>query len=167
MHKLNKETSEHCKRVSYLAYQTAMAYGLNERICKDIRLAGLLHDIGKMKIPLEILEKPGKLTDSEYCVIKQHPEIGASIIGSMESASVKEMVLYHHENVDGSGYYGLIDEDIPIGAKIIHICDVFDAMISKRCYKEEMDQKAVIEWMKSQNRRMFDKEILKSFYELM
>lgn len=150
MHTLNQETVDHCKRVSILAYQTAVACGFSNKMCNEIWLAGFLHDIGKQGIPLEILEKPGKLTDEEYKLIKTHPPLGADILAKITSKSIIEMVLYHHENENGTGYYSLSKDKIPAGAKIIHICDVFDAMTNKRCYKQSMDQKEVLKWMSSQ-----------------
>lgn len=163
MHVLNKETSEHCIRVSKMAYHTALACKLDYKICDEIRTAGLLHDVGKMKISSDILEKPGKLTDEEYSIVKMHAEYGAEILEKKTSDRIRSIILYHHENEDGTGYYNLANKDIPVGAKIIHVCDVYDALVYKRCYKQSIDHNEVLNWMKQKVGTMFDPKCFEAF----
>lgn len=110
--------------------------GLREEITDKIHIAAHLHDIGKIGIPDAILNKDEKLSESEWEVIKTHPQIGADILSkSAHLAEMKDIILYHHERFDGRGYpAGLKEEKIPLGARIIAICDSIDAMTSTRVY---------------------------------
>ena len=133
-------TANHSERVMAYSELIARTLGLSESSITLITHAALLHDIGKMGIVDSVLGKPGKLTDEEFEIIKQHPVIGARIL--MQSNYTHEMVqivLHHHERYDGRGYpEGLKGEDIPIGARVIAIADSIDAMTSKRVYRDAM-----------------------------
>ncbi len=133
-------TANHSERVKAYSELIARSLGLSESSITLITHAALLHDIGKMGIVDSVLGKPGKLTDEEFEIIKQHPVIGARIL--MQSNYTHEMVqivLHHHERYDGRGYpEGLKGEDIPIGARVIAIADSIDAMTSKRVYRDAM-----------------------------
>ena len=133
-------TANHSERVKAYSELIARSLGLSESSIMLITHAALLHDIGKMGISDSVLGKPGKLTEEEFEIIKQHPVIGARIL--MQSNYTHEMVqivLHHHERYDGRGYpEGLKGEDIPIGARVIAIADSIDAMTSKRVYRDAM-----------------------------
>jgi diguanylate cyclase (GGDEF)-like protein/PAS domain S-box-containing protein len=127
----------HTERVSQYSEAIAKAMGLSEQAVNDIKSAGVLHDIGKIIIPPEILNKPGRLTDEEYAIVKRHSETGYQILKSSdEYAKLAEYVLYHHERWDGSGYpQGLKGEEIPLQSRIISVADAYEAMTAIRPYQ--------------------------------
>ncbi len=133
-------TQGHSERVAKLAYEIAKILGISESACQEIYLAGLLHDLGKIGVPDHILHKAGALTDEEFAVIKQHPEIGHRIIERLGKLHfVLPGVLHHHERWDGKGYpHGLKQESIPLMARILAVADSFDAMTSSRPYRGAM-----------------------------
>jgi len=130
-------TSGHQKRVSKLAFAIAWELGLPERVIERIKIAALVHDIGKISIPTEILNKPAKLPEIGFALIKNHSQIGHDILMNINFPwAVEEIVLQHHERIDGSGYpRGLKDDEILIEAKIIAVADVVEAMSSHRPYR--------------------------------
>ncbi len=130
-------TSGHQRRVTQLAYAIGKEMGLSKKVIAGIRVAGSLHDIGKMYIPGEILTKPGKLTEIEFDMIRTHPEAGYSIVKMIEFPwPVAPIVLQHHERMDGSGYpAGLMAKDILLEARILGVADVVEAMASHRPYR--------------------------------
>ncbi len=129
-------TKGHIQRVTSYAYSIGLTMGLNERELKTLKIGALLHDIGKVAIPDAILTKKGPLTMEEMEVIKRHPTLGYRIckpLATMKEAL--EIILYHHERWDGTGYpKGLKGEEIPLLARIVAVADVFDAITSKRIY---------------------------------
>lgn len=133
-------TQGHSERVAKLGYEIAKILGISESACQEIYLAGLLHDLGKIGVPDHILHKAGALTDEEFSVIKQHPEIGHRIIERLGKLHfVLPGVLHHHERWDGKGYpHGLKQESIPLMARILAVADSFDAMTSSRPYRGAM-----------------------------
>jgi len=130
-------TAGHQQRVAELACALAKEMSLSEKQIEGIRIAGLLHDIGKINIPSEILSKPGRLTEIEFSLIKNHPQVSYDILKGIEFPwYVDKIVLQHHERLDGSGYpAGLGREDILIEAKILAVADVVEAMSSHRPYR--------------------------------
>ncbi|TET77171.1 MAG: HD domain-containing protein [Candidatus Cloacimonadota bacterium] len=130
-------TAGHQQRVAELACALAKEMNLSEKQIEGIRIAGLLHDIGKINIPSEILSKPGRLTEIEFSLIKNHPQVSYDILKGIEFPwYVDKIVLQHHERLDGSGYpAGLGKEDILIEAKILGVADVVEAMSSHRPYR--------------------------------
>jgi hypothetical protein len=130
-------TSGHQARVAQLAKEIARQMGLPEEQIEAIHLAGLVHDLGKIRIPAEILSKPSRLNDIEYSLIKMHPQAGYDILKGVDfSWPIAEMVLQHHERMDGSGYpQGLKGEEILPGARILVVADVVEAMSSHRPYR--------------------------------
>lgn len=135
------DTSAHAMRMVTMAKETARMLGCSEEEVHLVRLAALLHDIGKVGIPHEILHKPGPLTDDEWSVMRRHPKIGRQILaqagGKFELLS--HIVVAHHERWDGKGYpYGLKEESIPLGARILTVADSFDAMTSDRPYRKAL-----------------------------
>lgn len=130
-------TSGHSERVGLLTQLTGRELGVADAVLQDFEWAGLLHDVGKIGVPEEILRKPGKLTDEEFAQVKKHPEMGYEILKPIARfQAVLDGVLYHHENPDGTGYpRGLKGDAIPFVARIIHVVDVFDALSSTRSYR--------------------------------
>ncbi|HEX5392822.1 MAG TPA: HD-GYP domain-containing protein [Rhodocyclaceae bacterium] len=134
----NEYTYMHSVAVCALMVALARQLGLDEKQTREAGLAGLLHDLGKMMIPAEILDKPGKLTDEEFGVIKSHPEEGYKLLleGRNVSEAVMDVCIHHHEKVDGTGYpHRLTDDQISLFAKMGAVCDVYDAITSDRPYK--------------------------------
>lgn len=124
----------HSVAVCALMLSLAHQLGLDEEQAMLAGMAGLMHDLGKAAIPLEVLNKPGKLSDAEFTLMKQHPEAGARLLRLGGAApQVHDVALLHHEKVDGSGYpQGLVGENIPLLARMGAICDVYDAVTSER-----------------------------------
>lgn len=131
-------TAGHSKRVSDMALRVCEVMNLNKDETEEIHIAAHLHDIGKIGVPDAVLNKNNKLTPKEWEAMKKHSKIGADILSkSHQLNELKEIVLYHHERFDGGGYpEGLKSNKIPIGARIIAICDSIDAMTSTRSYRK-------------------------------
>lgn len=151
-------TAGHQSRVSNLALAIAQDMGLDADTCTGIKLAGLIHDIGKMQVPIELLTKPTQLNDLEMSLIRMHPEVGYNIIKEIPFPwPVAETVRQHHERLDGSGYpRGLKGDDILIGAKILAVADMMEAMSSHRPYRPAKGIDAAIEELKSQRGAILD-----------
>lgn len=134
-------TAGHSQRVSDMALKICQLIGLKERDTEKIHMAAHLHDIGKIGVPDSVLKKEGRLTDEEFECMKKHTIIGAEILGKSTLLSeLSEIVLLHHERYDGKGYpTGRAGNEIPVGARIIAICDSIDAMTSNRCYRKAFD----------------------------
>ena len=145
-----------------------MAQGSKKRILNLLKLISELHDIGKIAIDDSILNKPGKLNDKEWEVIKKHPEIGYRILSATpEYSKIAQDILSHHERYDGKGYpRGLKGDEIPVRAKIIAIADAFDAMISDRPYRKAMTSSEAIEEIKRNTGTQFDPTVAKIFIDL-
>ncbi|MBQ8176148.1 MAG: HD-GYP domain-containing protein [Oscillospiraceae bacterium] len=133
-------TGKHSERVSDMACFISELMGMSEPETQEIHIAGHLHDIGKIGIPDRVLLKEGKLDDEEWKLMKKHPEIGADILSkSSHFARLAAIVLHHHERWDGKGYpFGARGTEIPLGARIIAVCDSIDAMASKRAYRNAL-----------------------------
>lgn len=158
-------TYMHSVAVSALMIALAKELDLDEELVEYAGRAGLLHDIGKMKVPDKILNKPDKLTSEEFAVIRKHPELGAELLQSMKAipAPVIEACLHHHEKVDGSGYPGRQKEnDISLLSRMAAICDVYDAITSDRPYKKGWGPAESIHRMASWKGH-FDKRIFQAF----
>ena len=133
-------TFMHCERVAVYAVEIAREMGFGESRVATVRLGAALHDIGKTRVPAAILHKTGRLTPEEFEIVKQHPAWGLEILETVECPDeVREMVRFHHEKHDGTGYPdGLKGDQIPIPAAIICIADVYDALTTKRCYRSAL-----------------------------
>lgn len=158
-------TFTHSNNVAYYATELGKALGLNADMIEIIRQAALLHDVGKIGISEAILNKPGKLTDDEYEIIKGHVEASIGIIRHLPSLDyVIPAVIGHHERYDGRGYPRRIaGEDIPLTARILCIADSFDAMTSARCYKKALPLDKVITIFKEESGRQFDPKLADLF----
>ena len=163
----SKETGNHVKRVSEYAYLLAKKIGISEKEAKIIKSAAPMHDIGKIGIPDSILNKNGKLTNEEYEIMKNHSKIGYEMLSNSkrELLQASACIAYeHHEKWDGSGYpRGLKGEDIHIYGRIIAISDVFDALISKRCYKKAWEIEDVKKYFHDESGKQFDPFLTSTF----
>jgi diguanylate cyclase (GGDEF)-like protein/PAS domain S-box-containing protein len=155
----------HSKRVSALCESIAKAYGLSDDETRELRVAGELHDIGKIAIDSIILNKTEKLTDEEWKEIKAHPETGYRLLGSsLEYHSIAGCVLEHHERWDGRGYpAGLAGESIEWKARVIALADAYDAMTSERPYRKAMTDAEAVAEIKDMAGKQFDPDIVKTF----
>jgi len=163
----SKETINHVKRVGIFSGKLARLYGLDANKVFLIKNAAPLHDVGKIGIPETILQKPGKLTNEEFEIIKKHTLIGYELLKNSKLPILKTAALIakeHHENYDGSGYpFGLKCEDISIEGRIIALTDVFDALSSKRCYKKAWEIDRVIKFIKENKAKKFDPNLVDLF----
>jgi putative nucleotidyltransferase with HDIG domain len=134
----------HCRRVSLYAVRLATQYGLPTSTIETIRVGALLHDLGKLEVPERILEKPGRLTEREWARLRNHPEAGLALVQRLGfDEAVAEIVLYHHERIDGSGYPdSLAAEAIPWAVRIVSVMDAFDALTSPRAYRAALSLEA-------------------------
>lgn len=163
-----EETVEHSDRIEEYSINICKALGIGRASdIDDIRLLAKVHDIGKITIPDKILNKPGKLTDEEFEVIKKHPEAGYKIIKNItDSDFVCEAVLSHHERFDGTGYpQGLKGKQIPLFARIITVADAFDAMTTDRVYHKAISKEEAIEEIVRCSGTHFDPEIVQAFLQ--
>jgi len=163
------ETERHIERIAKLSFEVGKNLKLPNDILDDLVLASSLHDIGKIAIPITILEKPGKLDDNEWNIIKEHPRIGYRIALSVDEFShVSKYILYHHEKYDGSGYpEGLKGKNIPLISRIISVTDSFDVMTNERPYKKAMKQSKAVEELIRCSGTQFDPKIVKAFIEIL
>jgi diguanylate cyclase (GGDEF)-like protein len=150
------------------AVELALGLGLPEGEIERIRVASLLHDLGKLAIPEEILTKPGELNDPEWRIVSEHPKIGQVILeqaGALRDAAT--IVLHHHEWFDGRGYpHGLAGEEIPVGARIVAIADAYEAMVAGRPYRQAISHQAAIQELRRHGGMQFDPHLVEAFAEL-
>lgn len=160
-------TFKHSVDVAAIAMIIARKYGMDDEAVYEIGVAGLLHDVGKSKIPNEILNKAGRLTDEEFAFMKQHSLFGFEIVKDKEelSDSIKMGVLQHHEKINGMGYpQGVTADKINIYAKILAVADVYDALVTERPYKKAFSQSDAIEIIMSMTDEL-DIQVMRSFLE--
>lgn len=161
-------TYTHSVNVDILSVILGVACGLRDDELRKLSQAALLHDIGKTCVPIEIINKPGRLTEEEFAEVKKHPYYGYNMLRDNYDVSsvARNAILSHHENEDGSGYpRGLTSEKIHLFAKIIHVADVYDALTTKRVYKDAMNPADALEYLMGNAERMFDKELVAIFLE--
>lgn len=160
-------TYKHCLRVAMLATSVAYQLQLSKGDTKDVIISALLHDIGKSGIDHDIIIKPSKLTDAEFAEIKRHPFMGYNVLknsGSAFNANIMSGVLFHHEKYDGSGYpTGLQGRDIPLIARILAVCDVFDALTSNRPYRKPWSVAEAEEYILGSCGTHFDFDVTSAF----
>ncbi|QSO54430.1 HD domain-containing protein [Alicyclobacillus curvatus] len=162
-------TNGHCERVAKMAVTIGKELHLSTTQLLYLEWAALIHDIGKIGVPEDILNKTDKLTDAEFAVIKRHPNLGAWALKASEVGQhMRDGVLHHHERWDGKGYpYGQSGENIPLQGRIIAVPDVWDAITSERSYRKEMAREDSIQMMKDGRGTQFDPEILDIFLRLL
>ncbi len=156
-------TERHTRRVALLAVQVGEALGLSKRRLRTLAIGGLVHDIGKLSVPDAILRKPGALDDEEYAVVKQHPESGHKLLGELGgfSDAVRRLVLDHHERLDGRGYpRGLAGDEIDLDTRILTVCDVYDALISKRVYRSAWSHDQAMAFLRRELGTAFDARVV-------
>ena len=192
-----KETGAHVNRVGGIACELYEAWAWKNNVLKTdilknrdiLRMAAMLHDVGKVAISDQILKKPGKLTPEEYEIMKMHTVKGAELLGDTESEmeqAALEVAMHHHENWDGTGYPGLFDferkelmldengrtrplngDTIPLFARIVAIADVYDALCSRRVYKEAWDSSDVLAEMQTLTGKKFDPNLMEIFFAIL
>ena len=162
-------TNGHSSRVAKYSREIAKRAGYEGKKLEDIYVMGLLHDVGKIGIPDAVINKPAKLTDEEYDIIRNHPVLGAKILGSIkEMPTLANGARWHHERYDGKGYPdGLSGTDIPEEARIIAVADSYDAMTSYRSYRKPMDQEVVREELDKGMGTQFDAKFAKIMLAMM
>lgn len=158
-------TKGHSVRVARYSQEIAERMGLGEKTRHRLHMAALLHDIGKIGVPDSVLLKEERLTDSEYAVMKRHPEIGAHMLSNVESlADVLPVIRHHHERHDGKGYPdGLVGEAIPMLSRIISVADTYDAMTSTRPYRKALTQEEACAELRSFRNQQWDGEMVEAF----
>jgi HD-GYP domain-containing protein (c-di-GMP phosphodiesterase class II) len=161
----DEDTGRHVRRIQKLTTGVARSLGFNERDAESLGHAAILHDVGKIHVPDQILKKPGKLTADETRLMREHTVAGERILGEKPFfAAARRIARSHHENFDGSGYPDAMSgQSIPIEARIVHLVDVYDALISPRVYKQAWAPRAAAEFVAAERGRMFDPEIVRAF----
>lgn len=160
-------TFKHSVDVATMAMVIARRYGLGEEEIREIGISGLLHDLGKSRIPNEVLNKPGKLSDEEFALMKQHSLFGFQILKEKEmfSDGIMRGVLQHHEKIDGTGYpLGVAEDKIHTYAKIIAVADIYDALVTERPYKSAFSKRDAVEMIMAMTREL-DMKSMTSFLE--
>ncbi len=154
-------TGNHSRRVSDMACFLCGKLGISHQETQEIHISGHLHDIGKIGVPDRVLLKPDRLNDEEWALMKKHPEIGADILSkSPHFSRIAAIILHHHERWDGKGYpFGAKGTEIPIGARIIAVCDSIDAMASARAYRKALPLDVVKEEIRKNIGIMYDPKI--------
>jgi len=161
-------TKKHSMKVSSVAVKLAKHMGLSKQYIETVRLAAILHDIGKLGVKEEILLKESTLTHDEYKAVKEHPSFGVDIIKPIPFLSeILPIIRHHHENFDGTGYPDCLKgEEIPLGSRIISIADVYDALMSDRAYRKAYDADKVMQMMKKEKGKKFSPEVLEQFIDM-
>jgi len=164
----DRYTRGHSERVGTTARRLAIAIDLPSADIDIVARAGLLHDIGKIGIPEVVLRKDGPLSAEEWALMRRHPVIGAQIVAPFEFFTTGAIVIrHHHERVDGSGYPdGLTGDDIPLGARIVAVADVYDALTSDRPYRRAMSRDAALAYLAAEAGKSLDDRIVGAFLGL-
>lgn len=165
----DRYTEAHSVRVSILSTEIARELSLSEQEIENVRVAALLHDVGKLDVSIDVIRKAGKLEDEEWEQLKKHPEHGANIVeqmGGMLSGAVP-IILFHHEQFNGNGYYGRKGEQIPLGARIIAVADAFDAMTTDRPYQKARQTWEALEIIEKGKGEHFDPQVVEAFASVM
>lgn len=164
----DRYTAFHSKNVHNYATCIAQHMGLSEEDTFRISLAALLHDIGKVQIPLDILNKPGKLNNEEFHIIQSHPEVASKMLdGLICLKDISEMVRHHHERVDGHGYPdGISGDQLSIGSRILAVADTYDAMTTDRPYRKALSRKTAIEELNRVKDTQLDRDVVQAFEEI-
>ena len=161
-------TAGHQQRVADLAVVIAIEMNIPKDQIKGIRMGGMIHDLGKMSVPAEILSKPSRLTENEFALIKTHPRVGYDIIADIEFPwPIAQMVLQHHERMNGSGYpQGLSGEGILLEARILCVADVLEAMASHRPYRAALGIDVALDEIKKNKGIFYDSDVVDALFRL-
>jgi PAS domain S-box-containing protein len=161
-------TAGHQRRATEIAGAVAYEMGLPKRLIDGIRMAGVIHDLGKISVPAEILSKPGQINESEFALIKQHPQAGYEILQGIDfNWPVADIVLQHHERLNGSGYpYGLKGDEILLEARILGVADVIEAMASHRPYRPALGIDDAFEEITMKRGILYDPEVVDASIDL-
>ncbi|MBI2943159.1 MAG: response regulator [Candidatus Wallbacteria bacterium] len=162
------DTGNHIRRVCTYSYILSKGFGMEEDFSRRLERYASLHDVGKVAVPDTILKKPGRLTEAEIEEMKKHTVLGWELLTAARADAVAcNVALYHHEKYDGSGYpNGLAAEQIPVEARIVALADVYDALTTKRCYKEAFSEEQADEIIRRDRGRHFDPELVDVFFRL-
>lgn len=162
-------TCYHAEEASYFAMALVSALDLPPRDVDAVRLGAILHDIGKIKIPGEILTKPAALTPEEYALIKQHPTMGAEMLELFDSLKPVALIIrHHHERWDGKGYPdGLRGTEIPLGSRIVTLIDTYHAIVSNRPYRKALSREEAIRRLRAASGEQFDPSLVETFVDLL
>jgi diguanylate cyclase (GGDEF)-like protein/putative nucleotidyltransferase with HDIG domain len=165
----DRYTQGHSQSVSRLAAQIAQQLGLSEADVEEIRLAGILHDIGKIGVPESVLNKPTRLTEEEYRIMKGHAALGDKILEPLKVKTIERirpMVRHHHEWINGQGYPdGLLSAHIPLGARILTVADSYDTMVSERAYQKGRNAREAVEELRRCCGTQFDVDLVEAFVQ--
>ncbi|HKW87309.1 MAG TPA: HD-GYP domain-containing protein [Candidatus Acidoferrales bacterium] len=158
-------TGVHSTRLAEWGMRVAQELNLSEAALRDVEIAALLHDIGKIGVPDSILNKPGRLTDAEYDLMKKHPEFGWAVLRLFPGfEQVSLFILHHHESFNGSGYpAGLSADEIPVGSRIVSVIDAFDAMVSDRPYRKGLPVEEAVRRLHKDSGTQFDADVVRCF----
>lgn len=162
--------TSHAGRVALLAANVARNFGLSPAEVREVCLAGLLHDVGKLFVPREVREKVGPLSAQEWRQMRRHPVYSAHLTGLLPGVSkqVRQAVRHHHERVDGTGYPDrLCGNEVPLSARILAVCDVYDALISPRAYKRAWSQEAVWHELNAKCEQHFDRQVVAALWNVL
>ena len=163
----SEQTGKHVRRVAEYTRILAEEMGMEKEEAGRLRLASTMHDVGKLLVPAEILEKPARLTDEEFMEIKKHPGYGGKLLNDVEGDVMhmaRTVALEHHERPDGRGYpEGKKDEEISLEGKIVAVADVYDALTSRRSYKQAWDEKDAYEEIVKGKGTQFDTAVVEAF----
>lgn len=158
-------TSGRSKRVTFYALKIGEEYGLSDERLSELEIAGLLHDIGMIGVPVHVITKPGDLTDEEFDLVKSHTIVGMKILEEIKQLNhVIRIVGCHHEHYNGSGYpYGLKGEEIPVEAQIIAVADTYDGLTSERAYRSSLSHEEALARIKSASGSQFNPAVVEAF----
>jgi putative nucleotidyltransferase with HDIG domain len=161
-------TAEHSQVVGRYAALCARELGLPDEVVEDVRLAGLLHDVGKSGVSDAIVSKPASLSDSEWLAMRYHPELGAGLLNDAGLDDVREWILCHHERPDGLGYpRGLVGDEIPLGARILAVADAYEAMTTDRVYRRSIGRWRAREELRRNAGTQFDEAVVAAFLRVL
>jgi putative nucleotidyltransferase with HDIG domain len=162
----DRYTQGHCERVAFFACVLADSAGFNSRSLFWFRIGALLHDIGKIIVPTDVLNKPGKLTADEWAIMKRHPQAGLELVAEIDfPGDITSIIRNHHERWDGAGYPdGLAGEQIPLAARILCVADVYDALTTTRSYRAGLTHARAAEIMR-ESTGQFDPHLLEMFLD--
>jgi putative nucleotidyltransferase with HDIG domain len=165
---IDRSTEDHSRRVADLAEKLARALGMSEDDVESVRVAAYLHDIGKVDVSAAVLRKAAQLTPDEHAEMKRHVDYGIAMLERVGGllTHVVPVVLYHHERWDGRGYKGLAGDRIPLGSRIIAVCDTYDAIVADRPYRDGRPHDEAVGVLREQRGRQFDPSVVDTFLGL-